>query len=146
MVRRLSSVRARTTLGATAVVAAALVVAGLAVVLLLRANLAGKTDLEAEVAARNVASQLASGVRYADLDLPDGAEHPVQVVDEDGRVLAASEDLEAISGTGASGVRPVPPPAQQDDDDDDDDDDGSERGEVSDDDPDFTTGDRKSVV
>ncbi len=140
MVRRLSSVRARTTLGATAVVAAALVAAGFAVVLLLRANLAGKTDLEAEVAARNVASQLASGVRYADLDLPDGAEHPVQVVDEDGRVLAASEDLEAISGTGASGVRPVPPPAQQDDDDDDDDDDDSERGEVSDDDPDFTTG------
>ncbi|WP_243719127.1 HAMP domain-containing sensor histidine kinase [Actinomadura sp. 7K534] len=142
MAGRLSSVRARTTLGATAVVAGALIAAGLAVVLLLRANLSGQTDLEAEVAARNVASQLASGTRFADLDLPDGKEHPVQVVDEDGRVVAASEDLEAISGTGSPDVRPASPSAEPGDDDDDDDnkDDDLGPGEVSDDDPGFSTG------
>ncbi|MEO3829610.1 HAMP domain-containing sensor histidine kinase [Actinomadura sp. B10D3] len=145
MARRPATVRARTTLGATAVVAAALVAAGLAVVLLLRANLAGRAELEAEVAAREVAGQLAAGTPYAALDLPDPDEHPVQVVDEDGRVRAVSEDLEAIGGTGSPAVRPGP--AARDDDGDDkgghggkvrDDDPG--RGEMADGDPDFTTG------
>ncbi|TDC67185.1 HAMP domain-containing histidine kinase [Actinomadura sp. GC306] len=136
----MSSVRAQTTVGATAVVAGALIVAGLAVVLLLRANLAGKTDLEAEVTARNVASQLASGARYGDLELPDAREHPVQVTDEDGRVLAASRGLEAISGTGSPDVRPAPPAAQRGDDDDDDDDDDLGPGEVSDDAPRLSDG------
>ncbi|TDD65520.1 HAMP domain-containing histidine kinase [Actinomadura darangshiensis] len=134
----MSSVRARTTLGATAVVAVALVAAGLAVVLLLRANLGGQADLAAEVAAREVASQLATGTSYASLDLPDSEDHPVQVVDEDGRVRAVSEDLQAIHGTGSAEVRPGQP-ARGGDDDDHDDDPG--RGEVSDDDPGFSTGD-----
>ncbi|MFI0481548.1 sensor histidine kinase [Actinomadura sp. 9N215] len=137
---RLSSVRARTTLGATAVVAGALIAAGLAVVLLLRANLGGQADLEAEVAAREVASQLATGVPYRSLDLPDGDDHPVQVVDERGRVRAASEDLKAIDGTASPGVRPDSSPAGRDDTDDDSDDDDPGRGEVSDDGPRFSTG------
>ncbi|TDB80698.1 HAMP domain-containing histidine kinase [Actinomadura sp. KC216] len=141
MGRRFSSVRARTTLGATAVVAVALVAAGLAVVLLLRANLGGQADLSAEVAAREVASQLATGTPYRSLDLPDGDEHPVQVVDEHGRVRAASEDLEAIGGTGSPGVRPGPSPTGGDiDDDSGSDDDDPGRGEVSDDGPRFSTG------
>ncbi|MFI0371794.1 sensor histidine kinase [Actinomadura sp. 1N219] len=143
MPRRLSSVRARTTLGATAVVAVALVAAGLAVVLLLRANLGGQADLEAEVAARDVASQLATGVPYRSLDLPDADDHPVQVVDERGRVRAAGEDLDAIGGTGSPDVRPDPSPPQGDDSDDDgdsDSDDDPGRGEVSDDGPRFSTG------
>ncbi|MEU8803192.1 HAMP domain-containing sensor histidine kinase [Spirillospora sp. NPDC048819] len=139
MGRRLSSVRARTTVGATAVVAGALIVAGLAVVLLLRASLGGQADLRAEVTARDVAAQLATGTPYANLDLPDGEDHPVQVVDEDGRVLAASEDLEAIEGTGSPGVRPARPAPDRDDDDDDDGDDPG-RGEVEDGDPRLTTG------
>ncbi|TDC94989.1 HAMP domain-containing histidine kinase [Actinomadura sp. 7K507] len=136
----MSSVRAQTTLGATAVVAGALIVAGLAVVLLLRSSLGDQADLKAEVTARDIASQIAAGARYGGLDLPDGEDHPVQVVAEDGRILAASEDLEAIEGTGSPGVRPAPAPPAGDDDDDDDDDDDPERGEVADRDPGFSTG------
>ncbi|WUH96194.1 HAMP domain-containing histidine kinase [Spirillospora sp. NBC_00431] len=139
MARRLSSVRARTTLGATAVVAVALVAAGLAVVLLLRANLGGQAGLEAEVAAREVASQLATGTPYRSLDLPDADEHPVQVVDGRGRVRAAGEDLEAINGTGSPEVRPGSSPARPGGEPDDDDDEPG-RGEVSDDGPSFSTG------
>ncbi|MFG2006686.1 sensor histidine kinase [Spirillospora sp. NPDC048911] len=114
---RIGSVRARTTVAATAVVAVALVVAGLAVVLLLRASLDRQSDLQSEVSAREVASQLAAGVPATRLDLPDSEEHPVQVVDSSGRVVAAGEDLSAISGSAA---------AEQDDD-------APKRGMVSDD-------------
>ncbi|WP_026401906.1 sensor histidine kinase [Actinomadura rifamycini] len=136
--RRFGSVRARTTLGATAVVAAALIAAGLAVVLLLRAELGGQTDLRSEVAAREVASQLAAGTPFGSLELPDDDEHPVQVVDGTGRVRAASEDLTGIAG--AASAPAVPPADAGDDDADDDDDDAPRRGEVSGDDPSFTTG------
>ncbi|KAB2347928.1 sensor histidine kinase [Actinomadura rudentiformis] len=127
---RVASVRARTTLFATAVVAVALVVTGLAVVLLLRANLDRQSDLQAEVSAREVASQLAAGVPYAQLDVPDGDENPVQVVDSSGRVVAAGEDLSAISGTGPAAVKPAASPGPPDDDDDRDED-TPQRGEVS---------------
>ncbi|MBM7172753.1 HAMP domain-containing histidine kinase [Streptomyces sp. G44] len=106
MRRLLGSVRARATLGASLVVALALVVAGAAVLFSLRANLTGQADGRADAAAREVASQLAANRPYGDLDLPDGDEAPVQVVDEDGRLVAASEDLERISGTGTDAVRP----------------------------------------
>ncbi|MEU6036319.1 HAMP domain-containing sensor histidine kinase [Actinomadura sp. NPDC047616] len=138
--RFFDSVRARTTLGATAVVAAALVAAGLAVVLLLRANLAGRADLQAEVTAREIASHLATGTPFDRLELDDGDEHPVQVVDALGRVRAVSEDLTAITGTGTSEVRPgataSAPPTHHDDADDQGDgdhgdDDTPGRGQVS---------------
>ncbi|GAA2426148.1 HAMP domain-containing sensor histidine kinase [Actinomadura vinacea] len=77
-------------------VAGALIVAGLAVVLLLRANLAGQAGLQAEVAAREVAAQLAAGTSYDRLELPDAEEHPVQVIDSRGRVRAAGDDLRAV--------------------------------------------------
>ncbi|WP_405692448.1 ATP-binding protein [Streptomyces sp. NBC_01185] len=138
------SVRARAALGATLVVAVALTVAGLAVLLVLRGNLTDRAGLEAEVTAREVAGELALGQAYAELEASDDDSHPVQVTDEEGRVVAVSKDLEAISGTGASQVvpaspAPVPSPG---DDDDDDDDDGTAppRSEVSSDPPDFTNG------
>ncbi|MEU8667679.1 ATP-binding protein [Streptomyces anulatus] len=141
------SVRARAAIGATLVVAVALVAAGLAVLLVLRANLIDQADLQAEVAAREVAGQLATGTPYDDLELDDEEDHPVQVTDEEGRVVVVSKDLRAVTGTGTSGVTPVPsaspPPGDGDDDDDGaDDDDGSRpgRGEVSSDDPDFSDG------
>ncbi|MFF6905615.1 sensor histidine kinase [Streptomyces sp. NPDC012389] len=146
------SVRARAAIGATLVVAVALVAAGLAVLLVLRANLIDQADLQAEVAAREVAGQLALDTPYADLDLDDEEDHPVQVTDEEGRVVFVSKGLRAISGTGSAGVRPVPSasvgatPSPGDDDDGDDDDDGGDdsgrpgRGEVSSDDPDFSDG------
>ncbi|MFF0091224.1 sensor histidine kinase [Streptomyces canus] len=117
MRRLFGSVRARATLAATAVVAVALVAAGAVVLLSLRSNLAGQADTAADSAARNVATQIAQGVPYRELDL-DG-DHPVQVVDRDGRVLAVSEDLEAISGTGAPDVTPVSSPDTGRDDDED---------------------------
>ncbi|MFF3173645.1 sensor histidine kinase [Streptomyces sp. NPDC057900] len=145
------SVRARAALGATVVVALALVAAGLAALLVLRANLTDQAGLQAEVAARETAGQLALDVPYDRLETGDEEDHPVQVTDEDGRVVAVSKDLEAISGTGTDRVTPQPPhgtPEKGDDDgdrdDDDDDDDGAGadpgRGEVSTDDPDFGNG------
>ncbi|OLT26908.1 two-component sensor histidine kinase [Actinomadura sp. CNU-125] len=131
-------------MGATAVVAAALIVAGLAVVLLLRAELGGQTDLRSEVAAREVASQLATGTAFGELDLPDDEEHPVQVVDGTGRVRAASEDLTAVTGTPPAGDASVPAPGRDDGDDDpgddESDDDAPGRGQVSGDDPSLGTG------
>ncbi|MFF1354278.1 ATP-binding protein [Streptomyces sp. NPDC058297] len=126
MRRRLfGSVRARATLGATLVVAVALLAAGASVLLALRSNLTDQASSEAESSARKVAVSIATGTAPGALDLPDGDDTPVQVVDSDGRLLAASEDLERISGTGSSAVKPVTPPV--DDDGGDDDDGGSDR-------------------
>lgn len=119
--RPFGSVRAKTTLGATLVVLVALLAAGAAVLLALRSNLGGQAEAEADAAARRVATQIAAGTPYAELELPDAEDHPVQVVDRDGRVLAVSEDLEAISGTGVPGVTPAPSPGTGRDDDDTDD-------------------------
>ncbi|MFH9238929.1 ATP-binding protein [Streptomyces anulatus] len=148
------SVRARAAIGATLVVAVALVAAGLAVLLVLRANLIDQADLQAEVAAREAAGQLATGTPYDELELDDEEDHPVQVTDEEGRVVIVSKDLRAVTGTGTSGVTPVPSASagaspspgegdgDGDDDDSADDEDGSRpgRGEVSSDDPDFSDG------
>ncbi|MFI1781187.1 sensor histidine kinase [Streptomyces rubiginosohelvolus] len=145
------SVRARAALGATLVVAVALIGAGLAVLLVLRDNLIGQADLQAEVAARDVAGQLATGTASDDVELDDEEDHPVQVVDEEGRVVLVSKDLRAVTGTGATGVTPVPSasagatPSPGDDDDDgddgqDDDSSSPDSGEVSSDDPEFSDG------
>ncbi|MFB8214354.1 sensor histidine kinase [Streptomyces anulatus] len=146
------SVRARAAIGATLVVAVALVAAGLAVLLVLRANLIDQADLQAEVAAREVAGQLATGTPYDELELDDEEDHPVQVTDEEGRTVVVSKDLRAVTGTGTSGVTPVPSASagaspspgdgEDGDDDADDEEDGSRpgRGEVSSDDPDFSDG------
>ncbi|OLT17693.1 two-component sensor histidine kinase [Actinomadura sp. CNU-125] len=100
MPRPVGSVRARTTVGATAVVAAALAAAALIMVSLLRANLAGHTDLRAEMTARETAAELATGTPCDRLELDNTDERPIQIVDAAGRVRAASEDLQAVSGTG----------------------------------------------
>ncbi|WP_329207265.1 HAMP domain-containing histidine kinase [Streptomyces sp. NBC_00683] len=146
------SVRARAALGATLVVAVALVAAGLVVLQVLRGNLTDRAGLEAEVVAREVAGQVALDVPYEDLDLSDEDVHPVQVTDEEGRVLVVSEGLEAISGTTTSEVTPAPSASAGSSgdgsgrgDDGEDEDDGSrgsdpDRGEVSSDDPDFSNG------
>ncbi|MFJ9425732.1 sensor histidine kinase [Streptomyces sp. NPDC101249] len=110
MSRVLGSVRARATLGATLVVAVALLAAGAAVLLSLRGNLLDQADTQAERSARAVAADLAAGTAYDALDLDDDGP-PVQVVDEDGRLVAASDGLQAVSGTGTTAVRPRPSPA-----------------------------------
>ncbi|MCX4819442.1 HAMP domain-containing histidine kinase [Streptomyces sp. NBC_01142] len=148
------SVRARAAFGATLVVAVALIAAGLSVLLVLRSNLIGQADLQAEVTAQDVASRFALARPGDRLDLPDSDDdRPVQVVGEDGRVLAASEGLEAVSGTGSAQVKPqaqtpaagagsTGPGAEDDDDSDADDDTAADpaRGEVSGDEPRFSSG------
>ncbi|MGI5323975.1 sensor histidine kinase [Actinomadura nitritigenes] len=131
--------RSRAALAATAVVALALVAAGLTVLLTLRGSLTRQSDLQAEIIAREVAAQVAVGTPVARLDLPDSEDHPVQVVDEHGRVVAVTKDLDAISGTGSSSVTPNAAPTATStggDDDDGHDDHGGRndrpgRGEVS---------------
>lgn len=93
---RRGSVRTRAALGATLVVAVALVAAGFAVVGVLRDGLAGNARLQAESAARGVAAEVsdvdARGVRQLDgLDTDD--DEPAQVVGPRGKVLGASEAL-----------------------------------------------------
>ncbi|MFJ6390199.1 sensor histidine kinase [Streptomyces sp. NPDC091972] len=106
MRRLFGSVRARATLAATVVVAVALVAAGAAVLLSLRSNLIDEAGTQAERAARNVAADLSGGTPYTGLELDD--DEPVQVVDGDGRLVAATEHLERISGTGVTEVQPQP--------------------------------------
>ncbi|MFD7295563.1 sensor histidine kinase [Streptomyces sp. NPDC059897] len=131
MRRPFSSVRARAALAATLVVAVALVAAGATVLLSLRGNLTDRAGADADSTARRVATSLATGTAPDALDLDD--EDPVQVVDEDKRVLATSEDLEKISGTGVSGVKPVAARPDDDGDSDDDGGDGAQQnGSVSD--------------
>ncbi|SNX64091.1 signal transduction histidine kinase [Streptomyces sp. TLI_55] len=104
MRRLLGSVRARATLGAVLVVAVALAAAGAAVLLSLRAHLMDQAATKAERTARGVAAQLAAGTAYDRLELDD--DYPVQVVDAHGTLVAASDDLERISGTGVEAVTP----------------------------------------
>ncbi|PAZ09830.1 two-component sensor histidine kinase [Streptomyces sp. SA15] len=121
MRRLFGSVRSRATLAATLVVAVALVAAGAAVLLSLRSNLTDQAEAEADRSARTVAAGLALGKRYDQLSL-DGDEEPVQVVDENRRLVAASEDLQRISGTNTDVVKPAQPTAPG----------GGEEGEDSD--------------
>ncbi|MGV9233795.1 sensor histidine kinase [Streptomyces nigra] len=153
MTRRwFGSVRSRATLAATLVVALALLAAGAAVLLSLRSDLTGQAESEAASAARAVAVELSDGRPYDKLTGLDEDDRPVQILDERGRVVAASEDLERVTGTGADTARPGDPggraggDADDDADDSDDangsdgpDDDPAPRGEV-DSDTDFSTG------
>ncbi|MFJ6747343.1 MULTISPECIES: ATP-binding protein [unclassified Streptomyces] len=134
----MGSVRAKAAAGATAVVAVALIAAGIAVLLVLRSNLHDQAGLQAEVAAREVASQIATGTAYGKLDLPDGDEHPVVVVNDDGRVLAVGDEVRAIDGKAVSEGKQgsgsgQPGSSDEDSDDSDDDVSGPKPGEVDDD-------------
>ncbi|MCK1797525.1 HAMP domain-containing histidine kinase [Streptomyces sp. XM4193] len=133
--RFFASVKARAALGATLVVAVALAAAGVAVVWLLETNLVREVDLQAEVRARDVAGQIATGTALGSIEVGD---QPVQILDENDRVRAVSDGLDSITGTPAGGVKAVGPtasptptrpspeksaPSNPDDDDDDDSDD-----------------------
>ncbi|MEV0641939.1 HAMP domain-containing sensor histidine kinase [Streptomyces sp. NPDC050619] len=125
MRRLFGSVRSRATLAATLVVAVALVAAGAAVLLSLRSNLTDQADTQAERSARSIASYLALEKPFDKLPL-DEDEEPVQVVDENGTLVAASEDLRRISGTGSDQVRPQAPTGGAGDEGDDDSDGGED--------------------
>lgn len=94
--RRWLSIRVRTTLGATVVVGLALLVAGVLVVLVLRRDLTSSVDAAARLRAADVAVALEAGTAPAAVVAGDDDETLVQVLAADGRVLAASEDLEGV--------------------------------------------------
>jgi len=142
------TVRTRAALGATLVVAVALVAAGFAVVAVLRGSLAENARLHAETTARQVAAEV-TDVRADGVDGVDGLEddEPVQVVDGSGTVLGASRPLRG-RGPVAGFNRPqepesrpaagTPSPKDRDGRDDDDDDDGGHDGDDGDRDGDPT--------
>ncbi|MET8214694.1 HAMP domain-containing sensor histidine kinase [Streptomyces hirsutus] len=148
MNRLFGSVRSRATLGATLVVAVALFVTGAAVLQALRSNLTAEAGTQAEGTARAVASELAARTPYDQLSGLGSKSGPVQVVDEDGNLVAASEDLQRISGTVTDRVEPRPSspspsasaspsqsaPAREDDEDEDDEDEDDEDDEDDDED------------
>lgn len=111
MTRPFSSVRSRAALAATAVVAVALVAAAFALLFALRSNLTGEAEQQADRFSNEVAREIADNrVPLGELELPSGEEHPTQVIDAKGRLVIASEDMEKITGTGVSAVRPASPP------------------------------------
>ncbi|MEU7432032.1 HAMP domain-containing sensor histidine kinase [Streptomyces sioyaensis] len=139
----MGSVRARAAAGATVVVALALVAAGTAVLLVLWSHLQNQAGLQAEVKAREVAGQIATGTPYDKLDLPDGEDRPVVVTGGDGRVLAVGEDVRAVDGKsvgkGAGGSRAGRSADDEDGEDGEDDGTRLKPGEI-DDDVDFRDG------
>jgi signal transduction histidine kinase len=86
--RRTASVRFRATLGATAIVGVALVVAAVALVLFLRRSLTEDVRLAAGLRAQAVADLLSAG--SSNLRLGGDDDEFVQVFSPDGRVIAAS--------------------------------------------------------
>lgn len=132
---RWRSVRARTTTGATAVVAVGLGAAGLLVLTALRGNLVESASLQAEHTARDIVAQLDAGTALDRLRLPDPEDEPVQVVSLDGTVLAADEALRGrapMAGFGPHGDAETDDEADSEEDEDDDED-GDES--ASDEDP-----------
>lgn len=127
------SVRTRTTVAATAVVAVALTAAGLTVLAVLRHNLVHSAELQAETTARDVATQLASGADLARLSLPDAEDRPVQIVSIDRRVLAAADELAGKPPMADFGPLAKASEDRDDEDEDEDDADDEDEGESDDD-------------
>jgi signal transduction histidine kinase len=145
---RPESVRARTTVGATLVVAVALVAAGLLVVTLLRDNLYGRAELTAEVNARSIAGALASGTPPSALELPDDDEL-AQVIDATGTVVAASDDLEGLAAVGDFAPEPDPvetTDSTNGDDDADDDESDDDQDDADDDDTETPAGEDSATA
>ncbi|WP_244178823.1 sensor histidine kinase [Streptomyces rubellomurinus] len=98
------SVRARTTLAACLSVAVVLAASAAAVVLLLRANLERTVETGAREQAQAVARLAADGRLSSPLPLDHGTDF-IQVVDANGRVLAASQNLAGRPAVAPTGHR-----------------------------------------
>ncbi|WP_326594058.1 hypothetical protein [Streptomyces sp. NBC_01294] len=115
-----TTVRARATVGASVVVAAALAVASFALLGLLEANLLRNAENDARRQAETVA-QLAATGKLGRARLPARGVEFVQVVSADGRILFASPNLPGVPGPSAGRPRragdPLPhlerPPARR---------------------------------
>ena len=91
MLRRLGSVRLRTTLAATLALGVALAFGGVALVLILQRSLTAEVQRSLESLSGDIAAQAMSGT--AGITLPDERTALVEVVGSAGRVVAASSGL-----------------------------------------------------
>lgn len=91
---RFGSVRVRTTIGATAIVGVALIIGAVVLVGVLRRNLYDNVQTAARLRADDVVALLEAGSRPEQLAVEDEDASLVQVVGADGRVLAASGNIE----------------------------------------------------
>ncbi|MGW5400394.1 sensor histidine kinase [Streptomyces sp. NPDC003952] len=89
----LGSVRVRTTLGAVAIVTVALLAACAGLLGVIRHGLVGSAERTALARAEAVAGVAGSGRLVDRLAVPDGEDSLLQVVTDDGRILAASHNL-----------------------------------------------------
>jgi signal transduction histidine kinase len=87
------SVRVRTTAGAVAVVGVALVLGAVTLVLVVRSTLIGNVRAAGELRAQEIAAVLASGDGVPSLAVGQPDEELIQVLDGDGRVVAASTNV-----------------------------------------------------
>ncbi|MBC9713984.1 HAMP domain-containing protein [Streptomyces sp. TRM66268-LWL] len=88
-----ASVRVKATIGAVAVVALALGIACAALLTVTRHGLTDSAERTAKARAEAVAAAAAKGKLVERLAVPDGEDSLLQVVTDDGRILAASENL-----------------------------------------------------
>lgn len=94
--RRPTSVRARVTLGAVAVVAVALVVLGVVIVTLVRDGMVRTVEATATAQANSVATLAEAGQLPGLLEVDSVDRTVLQVVDANGRVLASSPQLAGL--------------------------------------------------
>lgn len=94
--RFLASVRARTTVAAVLIVGLALAVSAVSLLLLVQRSLVRNVDEAAELLAEDIATRAEDGTLVARLPVPGGDKDDdfvIQVVDDAGRVLAASQNF-----------------------------------------------------
>jgi signal transduction histidine kinase len=97
------TVRVRTTLGATAVLGFSLVIASVALVVFVRRSLTEDVRTAAQLEAASLQRGLADDVSPDVLTNSDGDDEYVQILDQDGRVIASTGNM--------SGAPPPPPVA-----------------------------------
>jgi signal transduction histidine kinase len=87
-----SSVRIRTTAGAVVVVGVALVLGAVTLVLVVRSTLTGNVRAAASLRADDIVAELSAGGRPS-LTVSAGDEQLIQILDPDGHVVAASDNI-----------------------------------------------------
>jgi signal transduction histidine kinase len=95
--RRLATVRVRVTLAAVLVVGVGLAIGGALLVNAQRDSLTENVETAARLRSRDIAATITDGAFPSILAVPRGDENLVQVVDESGRVVAASANINGES-------------------------------------------------
>jgi signal transduction histidine kinase len=94
MRRRLASVRVRTTIGATVVVALALTLAGVTITLILRDRMLGNVDAALRLRGTDIGAIIESGALPEAVAIEGDEDGFAQIVDADGNVVAASSNID----------------------------------------------------